>query len=120
MIKSHPKQLAIDISERSNCRVKVGAVLVDRKGIFSWGWCGMGYDGLGMCAEHHAILRANPKRLKGATVYVFGTHRKTSNPIPARPCRECSERLKRVGIKKVVWNNKSDGWETYAVQRQER
>lgn len=115
MIKSTPKQLAMDISERSNCRVKVGAVLVDKKGIFSWGWNNMGGAGMGCCAELHAINRANPKRLYGSTIYVFGTHRKTGNPIPAMPCKSCKNNIWRAGIKTVYWNNKDNGWKEYSV-----
>lgn len=114
MIKSTPKQLAQDIAERSNCRVKVGAVLVDKKGIFSWGWNHIG-DGMGCCAEYHAINRANPKRLKGSTIYVFGKHRKTGNPCPAKPCRNCQSLIWGCYIKAVVWNNKALGWEKYYV-----
>lgn len=114
MVKSHPKQLAVDISERSNCRVKVGAVLADKKGIFSWGWNNMG-DGLGCCAERHAIARANPKRLKGSSIFVWGTHRKTGNPIPAKPCRQCESFIIFYGIKTVHWNYKDKGWREYSV-----
>lgn len=114
MIKSHPKQLAIDISERSNCRVKVGAVLVDKKGIFSWGWNHAG-DGYGCCAELHAIRRANPKRLEGSTIFVWGKHRKTNNPVPAMPCKVCQKDIFCFGIKTVIWNDKDRGWKEYNV-----
>lgn len=115
MIKSTPKQLAIDISERSNCRVKVGAVLVDRKGIFSWGWNHMGNLGYGCCAEIHAINRANPKRLKGSTIFVWWKHRKTNNPVPAKPCLFCQTTIYAYGIKTVFWNDKDRGWKEYSV-----
>lgn len=115
MIKSHPKQLAIDISDRSNCRVKVGAVLVDKKGIFSWGWNNMGSDGMGCCAEQHAISRANPKRLSGASIYIYGTHRKTGNPVPAAPCDSCITAIYRANLRLIMWNNKDWGWEKYYV-----
>lgn len=115
MIKSHPKQLAIDISERSNCRVKVGAVLVDKKGIFSWGWNHMGNMGYGCCAESHALERANPKRLRGSTIYVWGKHRKTGNPVPAKPCANCQHELALSHVKTVYWNDKDRGWKKYNV-----
>lgn len=115
MNKSHPKQLAIDISDRSTCRVKVGAVLVDKRGIFSWGWNHSGILGHGCCAEIHAIGRANPKRVRGSSIYVWGKHSKTNNPVPAKPCLFCATTICQYGIKVVHWNNKYLGWETYRV-----
>lgn len=105
MIKTPPRTLARDISDRSTCRVRVGAVLEDQYGIFSWGWNGMGPTGLGLCAEAHAISRANPKRLRGANIYVYGKHRKTSNPTPSMPCSSCSDLVKFWDLK-VCWSNK--------------
>lgn len=110
-----PQQIAEDISDRSNCRVKVGACLVDSKHrIFAVGWNHMG-DGLGCCAERHAISRANPKRLKGASIFVWGKHRKTNNPIPAKPCPACEGLIIYYGIKTVHWNYKDKGWRQFNV-----
>jgi len=114
MIKIPPKELAIDISKRSTCRVKVGSVIEDKNGIFSWGWNHMGLIGLGCCAEAHAISRANPKRLKGSTIYIAGTHRKTGNPVPAKPCYHCHKLILHVGIEEVIWQDKYL-WEVYYV-----
>lgn len=105
---NNPRQLAIDISHRSTCRVKVGSCIADQRGIFSWGWNHAG-DGYGCCAETHAIFRANRKRLEGSTIYVAGYHRKTSNACPAKPCKDCAKLIEAVGISKVYWHGK-DGW----------
>ncbi len=110
---SHPKQLAIDISERSICRVKVGACIADKHGIYSWGWNTLG-NGFGCCAETHALLRANRKRLAGSKIYVAGYHKKTKNPCPAKPCQNCTRLITAAGIKQVYWHGK-EGWDSYYV-----
>lgn len=111
-----PKEIAESISHRSTCRVKVGACLADKKGrVFSVGWNNVGSLGLGCCAEIHAITRANPKRLEGSSIFVYGSHRKTGNPCPAKPCLHCLGFIIRSGIKTVNWNNKSSGWSKYYV-----
>jgi len=66
MRKLQPHDLAIDLTKRSICAVRVAAVLWDQYGIFSWGWNSAGPDGFGQCAEIHAISRANKARLAGS------------------------------------------------------
>jgi len=112
-----PKELAIDLLPRSPCGEKVAAVLVDKKGlIFGWGWnhpvSGKNHD-IGKHAEAHAVERANPKRLKGATIYVAGCRESNGVILNARPCDghrtyrtrntdSCLEMLKKRGIVRVV------------------
>ena len=95
-----PWQLSLTLIKRSACRVKVGAVLTDRYGrVFAWGWNHAGSDGLGLCAERHALTRANPKRLAGATIHV----RKHNGRQEARsqPCALCRDALTRAGVEVV-------------------
>jgi deoxycytidylate deaminase len=84
-----PRELAIAIASRSTCAVQVGAVLADKHGIFAWGHNHMGSNGLGMHAEAHAFSRANPRRLKNATLYVAALRRKSKSTVTARPCEDC-------------------------------
>lgn len=109
MIKpDDPRQLALDILERSVCHIKVGAAISDKTGILSWGWNSVGFDGFGEHAEASAIRRANKKRLAGSTIYVAGRRQK---PIFSRPCYDCEQLIKRWGITKVVYTDGNiDGW----------
>ena len=81
-----PRDLAIDLLNRSSCQVKVAAVLSDKHGIFAWGWNSSGLDGNGMHAEEHAFSRANRKRLPGATLTVVSIRVRSGAFICSRPC----------------------------------
>lgn len=104
-----PQELAEDILHRSTCRVKVGSVLVDRKGsIMSWGWNHAG-NGFGCHAEVHAINRCNPKRLEGASIYVAGIRSKTGQWVPSIPCEDCHRMILGSGIRRVFFRDRT-GW----------
>ena len=93
---TEPWTLAGKLRWRSRCRVKVGAVLVDRNGrIFAWGWNHAG-NGDGMCAERHALQRANPIRVTGASIYVRGWNGRRDTV--SMPCSVCGNALARAGI----------------------
>jgi deoxycytidylate deaminase len=77
------------VARRSPCRVQVGAVISDCRGVFAWGWNHAGPDGLGLCAERMALQRANRSRLSGATLTVVALRR--GKEIPSTPC-PCCER----------------------------
>lgn len=111
MTKSHPRQLAIDLSARSVCRVQVAAVVSDAHGILSWGWNNPGEDGLGQHAEAHAIQRANRKRLRGATITVAGFRRRNKKAVQNLPCEACAAMIQRAGIARVEYLDK-DRWQT--------
>lgn len=115
-----PEQLVLDILERSNCAVKMGAVLADKHGIFSWGW---NYTRIwdkasqhenGMHAEVHALDRANPKRLKGSTIYVAGRRASSGNMVESKPCPNCMDWIKTVKIRRIVYLDKTI-WRTVHV-----
>src|SRR5258706_10752102 len=111
-----PKQIAVDIAGRSRCSVRVGACLVDRKGrIFATGWNGIGPDGMGQCAECHALGRANRKRLSGSIVYVAGFRTRTGKPVTSRPCPNCLRMLCWAGILSARYLTKEGEWEQLYV-----
>lgn len=95
-----PQNLATYILERSSCTIKVGAVLVDRRGrIFSWGQNHMGFDGFGQCAEAYTLIRANRDRIKGATIYVASMRARNRKVICSKPCPRCQALLKAFGVR---------------------
>ena len=108
-----PELLAIDLLDRSICRVEVSAVLSDASGIYSWGWNFQGLDGLGCHAEIHAIMRANRKRLNGSTITIAGRRRKSGNAVCSLPCMECMSAIVRNHIHRIEYRDKNGDW--YAV-----
>jgi len=103
------KQLAVDILGRSTCCVKVGAAIEDHTGILAWGWNNVD-KGYGICAERHAIQRANKKRLYGATIYVAGSRSRNGKPVPARPCAECRKAIDKWQLH-VIWRDRDGMWQ---------
>lgn len=103
------KTLATDILERSKCSVKVGAAIEDNRGILAWGWNSEGFDGYGMCAEAHAIKRANKKRLRGSTIYVAGKRARNGKLVPSRPCIQCQKLVDKWQLK-VIWRDNTGDW----------
>ena len=108
-----PKELALLLLSRSNCKIQVAAVLSDSYGIFSWGWNSGPRDHnhvKGVHAETHAFSRANPKRLKGATLTVAARRKKSESQILARPCEKCTPLIKKHKIKIIEYTTPNDTW----------
>ena len=102
--KCGPWELAGDLLYRSTCRVKMAAVIVDQQSrVFAWGWNHCGVSGLGMCAERHAIQRANPSRLRGSTIHVRGWN--GVNESVSLPCRKCYRQLVKAGVERIECMN---------------
>ena len=102
--KGDPWSLAWKLIGRSRCRVKMAAVVTDNQGrVISWGWNHAGPDGNGLCAERHALRRANPKRLAGAIIYIRGWN--GCNESASRPCQSCHAALQKVAMKTVQFRN---------------
>ena len=117
MIKpKDPRELAETILARSSCNVQVGAVLEDYYNIVSWGWNSMGPDGLGMHAEEHCILRANPLRRPRSVIYVASRRRRNNKPLLSRPCHDCQRLLLGCGIKRVYYHDGSGKWHYEVIQ----
>lgn len=102
------RQLAIDILERSKCLVQVGATIADNTGIISWGWNGVGL-GFGIHAEAHAILRANKRRLFGATIYVASKRKRNSKIVTSKPCVDCQRLIAKWELR-VMWRDSDGVW----------
>ncbi len=94
-----PRQLAIDLLDRSTCRVQVAAALVDSDSRYvSWGWNSSGSDGMGCHAEAHCWTRASRRRLEGSRMFVAAKRKKSGSVICARPCEACQPFLEPFGI----------------------
>lgn len=106
---------------RNGLHVYVSAVISDRYGIFAWQinhksppssvrlpsekerWT--------VHAEEGALLRGNPKRMKGATLTVAGIRVKNGHWVFARPCVDvCLPLAKKRGIKKIEYTTKDGNW----------
>ena len=103
-----PEDLAIALLNRSRCMVQVAAVLVDTQGVFSWGWNHEGPDGFGMHAEDHCMRRANPRRIREATLYVVAQRARNKKMVPAKPCEDCSRIVQR--CKRIIYRNSDGMW----------
>lgn len=111
MIKpDSPRDLATNILARSICDVQVGAVIIDHKGnIISWGWNNMHKTGYGICAERHALARANKGRAKYGTIYVAGKWRDRNKLVNAKPCNLCAAMIRKYKML-VVYRTKQGEW----------
>lgn len=109
---------------------QIGAVLVDIDGrIFQWGWCHKGQskfikDSRSVCAEEHALVRANKHRLRGATLYVAGLRRPSVNVVErvilAKPCEKCERLALSFRINKIRFTDPSHprGWREMVLKRE--
>jgi deoxycytidylate deaminase len=103
------RELAVDILERSKCLVQVGAAIEDRRGIISWGWNSVGFDGMGLHAEAHAILRANKRRLAGATIYIASMRARNNKTVISKPCSDCKRLIDKWNLH-VEWRDANGEW----------
>jgi len=60
--------------------------------------------------EHHAETRLVRKMTPGSTVWVARVAKKDGNWAMARPCAGCEMRLRRAGVKKVVYTIGPNEW----------
>jgi len=104
--------LAIDILSRSTYKIaRMGAVIYDNFGIIAWGWNHWHLnDGNKdvpptIHAEIHAIMRANRRRMRGATIVIACKMRSEKNIHLAMPCEKCMKRIIKTGIKKIIFTN---------------
>lgn len=108
--RQNPRELAVALMSRSRCSVQVGCVIADSRGVFAWGWNSSGPDGFGLCAERHAISRANKRRLNNATYYIAAKRRRHNGPVIAKPCPRCSEAIAAFGCKSIQWRDRTGEW----------
>ena len=108
--KQDPKELAIALMSRSRCSVQVACVIADAHGVFAWGWNSAGPNGMGLCAERHAISRANRYRLADATYYVAAKRRRNNAIVTALPCEKCCKKIEHFGYYKIEYRDKNGLW----------
>ncbi len=84
----------MDITSRSPCEYKVGALIHDKKGVVAVGW-NNAWHGLGIHAEAHAVMRSNRARLRGATITIAG---RRCGWIYSRPCEACQALIDKWGL----------------------
>ena len=106
--KRDPKEIAEALISRSVCLIRVGACIVDKWGVFSWGFNHMGPDGMGMCAERFAISRSSKKRLYNSTIYVAGQYRR-GKFVPSKPCEKCQRIIDKYNMI-VIWRDRNGEW----------
>jgi deoxycytidylate deaminase len=99
-------------------RFGVGAVIVNGNKEVSTGWCHQSdlqlTEYISIHAETHAIYRANPKDLDGATIYIVTRSVKSNNRSIGKPCVRCAAMIHDAGIERIVYsigNNEFGVWE---------
>jgi deoxycytidylate deaminase len=108
-------KLAIQISELSDHRMRMGAVITKGNRIM-----GVGNNkrkshpkqinhhtfkiAQGLHAERSAIINAKRKDLSGCTIHIARLT-KCGEPAMAKPCDQCMAYIKETGIKRIVYTN---------------
>ena len=122
-------EIARAVSERATClRRKYGAVIVKDRIIVSAGYNGSPRgekncidtnfcmreklkipkgERYELCvavhAEQNAIINANPEKMIGATIYIFGVNVTDGTLASGEPCLLCRRMIKNARIEKVVY-----------------
>lgn len=98
-MKTKALTLAKDLSGRSTIKIKVGAVVYNKREIVSWGWNNPG-QGYGEHAESMAIRRLNNRTIQHPNLPLFISvyASRKGKPITSRPCRDCERFLRSVHI----------------------
>jgi len=103
---------AVQQSQKTKYKYKLGAVIFNRHKIISGGYNRVhsinGIKQLGVCAESLAIKKAPAKLLKNTTILVCRVN-KSGNLGMAKPCSKCKKAIAKAGIKKVIYSS-PDGW----------
>lgn len=84
-----PREIVLNILDRSICQVQVGAVLSDNWGVYGIGWNHSGPDGMGLHAEIHCLGRSNRSRMALSTLYVAARRKRNDKIVTAKPCPAC-------------------------------
>lgn len=126
MDSSSALDLAVAFLDCSPCKVQMSAVIWDKNGIISVGWCRGNGNGGGIHAEQDAIERAEKNRLVGATITVVGRRKKSKNWVFSKPCSDnktyrhyeipCLERIRSSGISSIEYITKSGDLVTMRLQ----
>lgn len=105
-------RIAKRVSKQSSYKIKIGAVLVDKRPLSSgfnklkthpmFAVPGV-HTKLSLHAEISCIMGARGKDIRGASIYVYRED-KLGNPRMSKPCSSCMESLKKAGIKKCFYS----------------
>lgn len=111
--------LAVTTARRSRSKFRLGAVLVKKNRVISWGINRMDrshpiqarYSRMpfltGLHAEIHSCLGVEPRHLEGATLYVARLLKNNRTAL-ALPCEACRTFLEDSGVKKVYYTEDSN------------
>lgn len=104
--------LAKNVSKLSNCRTKVGAVIVSKKPLIA---ChnklithpkyvnGSDYR-TSLHAEMRCCMFLSPEQVEGSVIYVYREARTGPYfPAIARPCKYCMEVLRELKVKRIFY-----------------
>lgn len=96
LMETRAIELAKDLSKRSSIKIKVGAVVYNKREIISWGWNNPG-DGTGDHAEHMAIRRYVSRSIlyPDLPLYICVYSSRKGKTITSRPCKKCESLLRR-------------------------
>tara|TARA_R110002012_G_scaffold319529_1_gene540511 strand:- start:8216 stop:8653 length:438 start_codon:yes stop_codon:yes gene_type:complete len=95
-------------AKKSNCHYPMSALVLRNGKIVASGVNKKGFRGTSIHAEIDALrqLRYNKKRAKGSTMFI-SRHTKAGLYANAKPCANCLEVMKMVGVKQVAWTTKN-------------
>lgn len=98
-------QLCVEEAKKASGDYTHGCVIVVGGKIYSRGY--NTYDGHAECSALKRIK--NEKRLRNSTLYVVRIGEGDSLRM-SKPCHGCLKEIKRHGVKKVVYSNRSGAW----------
>ena len=113
-MKQYLFEIAKKTSKKSNCKTKLGAVLVRGSRVLAVAANTEGSSGKGeyLYSRHaEASLFTGRRKFKSepATVYVFRAHARTNKSLLSKPCGKCQRRMVKAGVTKVFYTTE-DGW----------
>lgn len=108
-----PKDVVLALMKRSQCAVQVAAVLIDRYGVWGWGWNSAG-GGFGEHAEQAVIRRVggvSRDRLSTSTLLVAARRKRNGRCVTAKPCSVCQPFLAKVN--RVLYRDSNGHWQVH-------
>jgi deoxycytidylate deaminase len=106
----HLLLLSRNVSKHSNCKVRVGAVLVKHSKPISVGFNKVKYNKYfshpykeTIHAEMSCLKTAEKTNINGCDIFVY-RERKDGTIGLARPCEDCLTKLKEYGIKRIYYS----------------
>lgn len=101
-------KIAAQARLNSDMKPRVGAVLARGGRILGIGYNTWGRSPIRAAWTKHAEVRACMNTdAYGGTLYVYRQHELTASPLMARPCANCEEWLRNIGVKTVIYTTAS-------------